>query len=443
MIQKLRDTRIGVLPEREDQELAFLQKLPKTDLHCHLGGVAQASEIIEIAAANRIEIMEYHDFLTPWQDAWKRRIHDKSLEKQHFKTDFKALRTAVPQVPGHLCVAAFVLLFEDRPERLDQLIYGPCLDERTFQNVGFNQYEKFGDLQGSGLLQTRASLEAACRILIRNAARNNVRYLELRCSPANYVHGGLKALDVVRIIDGSLSDRKQMDYGLIFTASRHGSMARVHEHIKLAKELFDSTANGFQSLLGFDLAGEETAAKAGEMRKLFMPMMEKCMHLTIHAGETADVNSIWEAVYHLSAERIGHGLTLKENPALMDRFRDRGIALEMCPSSNMQIVGFRDNYYPETASRQIYPLKQYLDAGLRVTVNTDNPGISKTDPSRELLQAARMTPGGLSLWEILLLVRNGFKAGFAGKSERQKLLRKAEKDIVNVLENDMGGFRLE
>jgi adenosine deaminase len=86
MIQKLRDTRIGVLPEREDQELAFLQKLPKTDLHCHLGGIAWASEIIAIAAANRPEIEIYHDVLSPWRDYWKRRIRHKSLEKLHFQT---------------------------------------------------------------------------------------------------------------------------------------------------------------------------------------------------------------------------------------------------------------------------------------------------------------------------------------------------------------------
>lgn len=438
MIQKLRDTRFGVRPENRDRELAMLQKLPKSDLHCHLGGVASACEIIEIAAANRTGVEKYQDRLSPWLSDWKRRLEKQGPEEFHQTIDFKSLRTAVPGVPEPLCAAAFILLFEDRPELLDQIIYGPCLNERAFQQVAFDQYEKFGDLQGSGLLQSRESIQAACRVLIRKAACHNVRYLELRCSPANYTHGGLSPMDVVRVMEECFKNQRSMAWGLIFIASRHGNRGRITEHVRLAKRLM--TEGSAVSLLGFDLAGKETAARAKKMRELFLPMMENCMHLTIHAGETDDVGSIWEAVYHLSAERIGHGLTLKDNPALMERFLDRGIALEMCPSSNMQIVGFRDNYFPDIVGRDIYPLKQYLDEGLRVTVNTDNPGISRTSPTNELLQAARMTPGGLSLWEILLLIRNGFKSAFTGKANRQRLLREAEKEIVDILENAFDGM---
>ena len=73
----------------------------------------------------------------------------------------------------------------------------------------------------------------------------------------------------------------------------------------------------------------------------------------------------------------------------------------MCPSSNFQIVGFRDNYLPESSSAANYPLKNYLEQGLKVTINTDNPGISRTDFTNELHRASRLTPGGLSAWEIL------------------------------------------
>ncbi|MBW1800290.1 MAG: hypothetical protein JRJ85_06120 [Deltaproteobacteria bacterium] len=78
-------------------------------------------------------------------------------------------------------------------------------------------------------------------------------------------------------------------------------------------------------------------------------------------------------------------------------------------------------------------MKEYLDEGLRVTVNTDNPGISRTDPTRELHRAARLTQGGLSLWDILILVRNGFKAAFAETPERNRLIREAEKGILDLI----------
>jgi len=173
------------------------------------------------------------------------------------------------------------------------------------------------------------------------------------------------------------------------------------------------------------------------MREAFMPMMEKCMHFTIHAGEIQDVGSIWEAVYHLNAERIGHGLTLKDNPDLLEKFRERNIALEMCPSSNFQIVGFQDNYFAASRNLATYPLKEYLDKGLRVTVNTDNPGISRTDFTNELHRAARLTPGGLSMWELLLLIRNGFKAAFCSRSLRQEKLREAESEVLRLIQEGL------
>jgi len=226
---------------------------------------------------------------------------------------------------------------------------------------------------------------------------------------------------------------------LIFIASRHGKLSRIYKHIELAEQLLEKSGHDFQNLRGFDLAGNESVQNASAMREAFMSMMEKCMHFTIHAGENEPVASIWEAVYHLNAERIGHGLTLKDNPALMEKFRDRDIALEMCPSSNFQIIGFRDNYIPETRQHPVYPLQEYLNAGLRVTVNTDNPGISRTDFTNELHRAARMTPGGLSLWEILVLIRNSFKASFADRQVKHGLILEAESQVLSLIQEGLPG----
>ena len=430
VIRDLKARRLGMDPQREEAELAWIRKLPKTELHCHLGGVADARELVEIAAANRRAMAPYAGRLAPWLDRWRRKL-DRG---QGLPIRFKNLRKAVPGVPEPFCVAAFVLLFEDRPEFLDEVVFGPYLDASAFCGIGFKPYEALGDLQGSGLLQSEESLRAACRVLMRRAALHNIRCIEVRCSPVNYTRGGLDPFQVAQIIHEELTGRQHCTCSIIFTASRHHNMARVRQHIRLARSLMAGDGPGFPNLAGFDLAGNETAGSAARMRKAFMPMMEKCMHFTIHAGEIQDVGSIWEAVYHLSAERIGHGLTLRDNPGLLERFRDRSIALEMCPSSNFQIVGFRDNYLPASQGRPLYPLKEYLDQGLRVTVNTDNPGISRTDFSRELHRAARLTPGGLSIWDLLLLIRNGYKAGFCKRPVRTKLLREAESEILELIQ---------
>jgi adenosine deaminase len=163
---------------------------------------------------------------------------------------------------------------------------------------------------------------------------------------------------------------------------------------------------------------------------------EQCLHITVHAGETKPAGSIWKAVYTLNAERIGHGLKLIESGKLLGHFLDRGISVEMCPSSNFQIVGFRDNHLPETSNLPVYPLKSYLEKGLKVLVNTDNPGISRTDATKELMRAARLTPGGLSRMDILNLVKNGFRASFAGYDLRRKLLLAAEKRVLEILQKE-------
>ena len=91
---------------------------------------------------------------------------------------------------------------------------------------------------------------------------------------------------------------------------------------------------------------------------------------------------------------------------------------------------------PETFHLPVYPLKSYLDKGLKVLVNTDNPGISRTDATKELMRAARLTPGGLSRMDILNLIKNGFRASFAGYDLRRKLLLAAEKRILEILQQE-------
>jgi adenosine deaminase len=429
MINQLKECRIGVKPENEASELAWLGKLPKAELHCHLGGIADAREMIEIAAANSDRIDEYREALSKKCVEWKRRVDAGLMMPAHFKS----LRTEVPGVPEPLSVAAFILLFEDDPDGLDELVFGPYRNAGAFCGIDFSAYETLGDLQGSGLLQSEESLRAACRILLRKAQEHHVKHLEVRCSPVNYNQGGLEPRRVADIIGEELSLPRGPSISLIFTASRHGKMSKVHEHIELARELMGEDGTGFPQFQGFDLAGDEKAGHPADMRQAFMAMMEKCMHFTIHAGETDSVERIWEAVYHLNAERVGHGLTLLDNPRLMARFRDRKITVEMCPSSNFQIVGFHDAFLTKSKRMKTYPLKRYLDEGLRVTVNTDNPGISRTDFTRELHRAARMSPGGLSLWEILLLIRNSFRAAFVGSDMRHELLRQAESEVIEQI----------
>jgi len=168
-----------------------------------------------------------------------------------------------------------------------------------------------------------------------------------------------------------------------------------------------------EKLAGVDLAGTEGKLPPEKLRSVFMPFLERCVHLTIHAGETEPVENVWQAVYHLNADRIGHGLNLLDRPELLRRFIDRNIGVEMCPTSNDEIVGY---------AGKKYPLADYLRAGVKVTVNTDNCGISRTSLSGEFYKAAEMS-GGLSLWDCFALIRDSLLVAFVDKPARTRLLR--------------------
>ncbi len=437
----LREARVGDGRGDDEQTLAWLRELPKPELHCHLGGVLDAAGMVRVAEAEAGRVAELRRRV-PRFDAELRRLEAAAvagcLEEarallgaaQDRHGWARALRRRWPEVPEPLGVCGVLLAFRDRQAMLDELIFGELLDPRRFQAIGIEAYERLGDLQGSGLLQSPVTLRAAMAEVAARCRREGIRYLELRCSPLNCTRGGLAAEEVVRLlVEGAEEAAPEVDVRLIFSASRHGDMERVERLVRLTDRLLAEEERFAARFAGIDLAGAEHAAEAARFREAFRPLHERVVRVTIHAGEGEPVRNIWQAVYELNADRVGHGLTLLEDPSLLERFRERRIALEMCPSSNFQIVGYEDPALSPRKGRR-YPLAAYLQAGLRVTVSTDDPGMSRTDLPREYLKAARMTPGGLSWWQVLQLVRNGFRAAFCPAEQQASHLHRAEQEVV-------------
>lgn len=446
LMESLKNSVIGLDPAREEEDLQWLRRLPKVDLHCHLGGVSSAADLLEITAAMQSELEIWSGRLAELAAGWRRLIEKSQTaelrqsllpsSEQRFKDVFTRLAKE-NGVPAWAVCATLINAFRGVAELLDRFIFAECIDPAKYMGVDIKGYEPLGDLQGSSLLQTETAIRTTCRLLLKKCRAENVRYIEVRCSPINYTRSGLAAEDVVRFIREELAKGcPDVHAGLIFIGSRHGTMSDCWRHVELAQQILGGEGDQpAVPLVGFDLAGDEEF-NAERFVPAFRPLFEQCLHITVHAGETRSAESIWQAVYTLNAERIGHGLKLEENPKLLRHFLDRGISVEMCPSSNFQIIGFKDNYFPELLCEKTYPLKHYLDQGLKVLVNTDNPGISRTDATRELLCAARLTPGGLSRMNILSLVRNGFRASFAGYDLRRKLLLAAEKQVLEILRQD-------
>ncbi|NLF94802.1 MAG: hypothetical protein GX564_13025 [Oligosphaeraceae bacterium] len=442
-LNALRQHRLGQFPEQQQTDLEWLQRIPKAELHCHLGGILTPREIIAVAEHSQTELADLcrqNPDLAAWQEQIRASVSARDTQSLRFWFKHKdELRRAVKDVPEPFCLIAFVLAFQKNPDLLERLIYHDYPDEVSFQGIGIENYERLGDLQGSGLLQNENCLRAACQILIRYCLHENITYLELRCSPVNYTRGGLSGEKVTEILLQELQPCRSTHFSLLFIASRHGRMSDVYRQIELTAAMLDHPTLGEDfrhRFVGFDLAGAEHSRSTRELREAFSSLHKRCLNITIHAGETAPADSVWEAVYFLNADRIGHGLTLEDNPNLINLILNRRIAIEMCPSSNFQICSFWDAFITQSASNKTYPLQKYLQQGLRVSICTDNPGISSTTLSREYLKAARLCPGGLSQWDTLRLCRNAFQASFAPFAIRREILRKAEKHISEILEKN-------
>lgn len=389
-LSKLKNYKVG---QNKKADFALLKKLPKAELHSHLGGVLSPEEIIEVAKTER-----------------------------NYKADSgykrsKEFRQLIDQI----------LLYENNPSGFEHKIYGKYIDNKNFFAIGIDAYQKLGDYQGSSLLQTRNTISKAVELYARNLIQNNVRYVEIRCSPYKYTRLGLTTAEVVQCMMNALSPfANSIEYRFIYIIGRQASKEEIKDSINQILNLIKQNNEFKEKLVGIDLAGNEGKTKPSELREDFMPLLKECLNITIHAGETESVNSIWEAVYHLSADRIGHGLKLLDNEELLNRFINKNIGVEMCPSSNYQIVGF------DHTKEHKYPLAEYMARGLKVCLNTDDQGISRTNLTNEYIKASELCPE-LTLWDFIVLIRNSISMAFCDSNTKNKLMHSFEDEVLNIL----------
>lgn len=408
-IQKLKDTPVTI---------EFAQALPKIDLHCHLGGVLSIPEIVSIARETLYREYKIKSLYSNKYDYTKKiDMLKKGMECIDYKERLEIIAS-----------------FYDRENELEQLWYDKYLDAREFAHIGFVRYEQLGNLQGSTLLQSKTALELTIQKLLKNYKDQNALGLEIRCSPYNYTQAGLSVEEVINIILTTIDEQRgNLEVGLIFIASRHKKMSEVYRSIELYDKVKKENVLFNKYFHGFDVAGNEEARRPSELREAFMSILKDCINITIHAGEIQDAQSIWEAIYYLNADRIGHGLSLAQSDdTLKKKFLNREIAIELCPSSNFQIVDDKTNgkfndYKLNQTSGTDYPLKEFLRQGFKVTINTDNPGISRTSITNEFIKAAAMCPphDKLSMFDAMQLVKNSIEKSFFPYDIKQKLLNRA------------------
>ncbi|MGO4351585.1 adenosine deaminase [Rhizobium sp. RAF36] len=165
-------------------------------------------------------------------------------------------------------------------------------------------------------------------------------------------------------------------------------------------------------ITGFNLAGEERMGRVADYARAFDIARDAGLGLTIHAGEVCGAFSVEDALNHVRPSRIGHGVRAIENPDLVKRLADQGTVLEVCPGSNIALKVF-----PDFAA---HPLRKLKEAGVRVTISSDDPPFFHTSLKREYELASEAF--GFSNGEINDLTRTGIEAAFVDEETRHALL---------------------
>jgi len=247
--------------------------------------------------------------------------------------------------------------------------------------------------------------------VVADAAGDNVRYMELRFTPVALSRAREFPLrDVIDWVTTSASQTAAehlLTLRFILSVNRHEPPSLAEEVARLAVEFRD------RGVVGLDLAGDESRYPAAPFAPIFREAKAAGLHITVHAGEWGPAANVVEAIEALHAERIGHGIRVLEDPNAVALARERGVVFEVCPTSNHQ-----SGVVP---TLEAHPLPQMLAAGLRVTLNTDDPSVSGIDLSHEFTLARDVL--GLSAADLWQCTVTALEGAFLSAPRRQMLHR--------------------
>ena len=295
--------------------------------------------------------------------------------------------------------------------RLSTLVQIQEEDKFTFQNflAKFNTLRLF--------YRSPDAIHRITREAVEDAAKDNVRYLELRFTPVALSRAERFPLhDVIDWVITSARDAAQKHgviVRLIASVNRHESTDLAEQVAWLAAE---HTEDG---MVGLDLAGNEAEFPAAPFVGIFKEAKQSGLHVTIHAGEWGPAMHVKQAIEEFETERVGHGVRILEDENIIAMACEHGTALEVCITSNYQSG--------VASSLGTHPLMKMHDLGLNVTINTDDPSVSRITLSHEYYTACEdlHMPQNILKQRIIAAA----KAGFLPEDEKEQLVKQLQKDL--------------
>ncbi|MDN3020225.1 adenosine deaminase [Paenibacillus sp. BSR1-1] len=323
------------------------ETLPKIELHCHLDGSLRPETIIEIAKKEGIKLPSF---------------------------DIDELQ-------------------KDLVAPLDCESLEEYLEKFAIPNL---------------VMQSKENLKRITFELFEDASKENVKYMEVRFAPLLHTKKGLDVEEIIQsVIEGMKDAEAQFDIkgNIILSCMRTMSPESAFEVVEKGKRFLG------KGVAAIDLCASE---EAGFSRKFVEPIAlarEYGYRVTIHAGETGIGENVLEAVELLGAERIGHGVFIRDCEAAYNIVKEKQVVLEMCPTSNVQTKAV--NQYSD------HPIYDFHKDGIKVTVNTDNRTVSNTTMANECNIVFEEFNANYEEYKQIYI--NSVEASFADQETKEKL----------------------
>jgi adenosine deaminase len=298
--------------------------------------------------------------------------------------------------------------------KLPELVQVNPADKYTFENF----LSKFQTLRM--FYRSPEIIDRITRETVADAAADNVRYLELRFTPVALSRA--ESFPLAEVMDWVVNAAReaeqqyQVKTRLIASVNRQESLELASEVARLAADRRE------KGIVGLDLAGNEAQHTGLTFVGLFKEARQMGLHITIHAGEWSGAENVRMAIQELEAERIGHGVRVLEDPAVVILARERYIPFEVCITSNLQSGVIPPN--------TVHPLPRMLSLGLNATIHTDDPSISQITLGNEYDYACNNL--GLSLETLNNRILTAANAAFLPAIEKDQLIKSLQAELTAV-----------
>ncbi|OEJ24761.1 adenosine deaminase [Streptomyces agglomeratus] len=298
----------------------------------------------------------------------------------------------------------------------------PTDPEALVDYFTFTDFAHFIDVYLSvvDLIRTPEDVRLLTYEVARDMARQNIRYAELTLTPFSSTRRGIDEKAFMEAIEDARK-AAETELGTVlrwcFDIPGEAGLEAAAETARLAVDLRP------EGLVSFGLGGPEIGVPRPQFKPYFDRAIAAGLHSVPHAGETTGPETVWDALNHLGAERIGHGTSSVKDPALLAHLAEHRIALEVCPTSNIATRA--------VATLDEHPLREMVAAGVLVTINSDDPPMFGTDLNSEYGVAARLL--GLDERGVADLAKNAVEASFLDPAGKARIAAEIDTYTANWL----------